>query len=227
MLAHILRSNPVDCVMLIRSFILVFTWRRAHGTIWHIVNKPVVEDNNNTSADWRRATHSLLSAADSWILGFIWCSVHNRLLFSFILLINLAVNTRAEYQVSPPATTFDHSNILTTVQQAADGGCMQIVAGAGYGHMGRGCGQLRSWSLISYDQWMVSGDLLLPARPSDAKFPCRDLWTSKWCDESHQISPSLVTITKWPDALNWTQIYSRWWWQWWAQDRKFFNYILN
>ena len=73
-----------------------------------------------------------------------------------------------------------------------------------HGHMGRGCGQLRSWSLISYDQWMVSGDLLLPARPSDAKFPCRDLWTSKWCDESHQISPSLVTITKWPDALYWT-----------------------
>ena len=100
------------------------------------MNKPVVEDNNNTSADWRRATHSLLSAADSWILGFIWCSVHNRLLFSFILLINLAVNTQAEYQVSPPATTFDHSNILTTVEQAADGGCMQIVAGAGYGHTG-------------------------------------------------------------------------------------------
>ena len=98
-----------------------------------------------------------------------------------------------------PATTFDHSNILTTVQRAADGGCMQIVAGARYGHMGRGCGQLRSWSLISYDQWMVSGDVLLPARAGDAKFPpcrpSRDLWTSKWCHESYQISPSIPRHT--------------------------------
>ena len=65
------------------------------------MNKPVVEDNNNTSAASCHATHSLLSAADSWIMDFIWCSVHNRLLFSFILLINLAVNTLVEYQVSP------------------------------------------------------------------------------------------------------------------------------
>ena len=55
----------------------------------------------------------------------------------FIHFVNQFSNyTRAEYQVSPPATTFDHSNILTTVEQAADGGCMQIVAGAGYGHTG-------------------------------------------------------------------------------------------